>query len=463
MKLDDSDQLLPLERAEPVDGPMIPSVVDRRAGQVRPSIELLSGEKSAVIMLRAEVEAALIRDDPVLLCSACLKEVKVRASRLRRFFFRHIDESGDCEYKTGGMQSQSKILAIKYHGLKEGPDHRRIKSIVVESLTADTSFSCVKTEKNWRSLWDPSAFRRPDVQAVRDGLRIAFEIQLSTTFIDVIAARRAYYLAQGGLLFWVFKGLNQQDRKLTIDDVFIPNNHNLFVADDETLRLSRESGKLTLRCHYREPTLRDGEVVEIWHEQLVMIDQLTLDVPNQRAFFFDYAAARAALERRLRSADDQIRNDFQAFWERFGAGYDPAAEEEYKRVSAKIDDLKINVAAKHTDSEFSAAMRLCYSAKVGRPIGFEYENDRLIQVAHWAYDHHKPLLYAFTRLVEVYGHTPTLASQDRTGKWANRRKEAEQAWLESDNFQAEENVFDHDESYSDLLAFLFPEASKCFI
>ncbi len=35
-------------------------------------------------------------------------------------------------------------------------------------------------------------------------LRMAFEIQLSTTFIRVIAERREFYLREGGLLVWLF-------------------------------------------------------------------------------------------------------------------------------------------------------------------------------------------------------------------------------------------------------------------
>ena len=335
-----------------------------------------------------------------------------------------------------------------------------MKSIILDSLAADPRFSGVQKEKNWRSLWDPSAFRRPDVQATYRGLRIAFEIQLSTTFIDVIAARRAFYLAEGGLLFWIFKEVDPGDRRLTVDDVFIPNNHNLFVANDETLRLSREAGKLTLKCHYRVPRLVGSEIVEDWHAQFVTVDQLTLDVEHQRVYFLDYAAVRATVDAHAKSAGDELRDRFQAFWERFDGRRDNEGvffpdvkvQRDYQSLRDALNRMGFNLPRYHTERNFVATMRLCYSAKLGRPIGFRLKS--LNQVAHRAYDGYKPLLHAFISLTDVYGHRPALEKADQTGKWRERRAEAESAWS-TDRFRP-------DDRYADLLAFLFPEAKQCF-
>ena len=63
------------------------------------------------------------------------------------------------------------------------------------------------------------AMEKPDV-LVYAGQRVAFEIQLSTTYLDVIAGRRDFYLEQGGLLFWIFARFDTERLRMTDDDVF---------------------------------------------------------------------------------------------------------------------------------------------------------------------------------------------------------------------------------------------------
>ena len=41
---------------------------------------------------------------------------------------------------------------------------------------------------------------------------VAFEIQMSTTHLNVIAARKLFYLKEGGLPFWVFALFDQGPR-----------------------------------------------------------------------------------------------------------------------------------------------------------------------------------------------------------------------------------------------------------
>ncbi|WP_407066812.1 DUF6035 family protein [Extensimonas sp. H3M7-6] len=52
-----------------------------------------------------------------------------------------------------------------------------------------------KTEETWKG--SIGEWRRPDVQAKFGDLRMAFEIQLSTTYIRVIAERQEFYLREG--------------------------------------------------------------------------------------------------------------------------------------------------------------------------------------------------------------------------------------------------------------------------
>jgi len=135
-----------------------------------------------------------------------------RDSRL--FYFKHVLEDGRCPQITRGELTMEEINARKYNGAKESARHIQMKEYVVKSLSADSRFSNIRVEKRWTGELS-GEWRQPDVRATYNGIDIVFEIQLSTTFLDVIVERRRFYQREGGLLFWIFA-----DFKTTADAYF---------------------------------------------------------------------------------------------------------------------------------------------------------------------------------------------------------------------------------------------------
>jgi len=156
-----------------------------------------------------------------------------------------------------------------------------MKAIIAESIAVDPRFSFPMTEATWKG--DLGEWRRPDVQTEFGGLRLAFEIQLSTTFIRVIAERREFYRREGGLLIWLFKRFDESNSRLTQEDVFYNNNRNVFLASEETLAASKEAGKLCLECRWTEPLDDGGSTVLQWRRKIVTVDELTIDTERQRS------------------------------------------------------------------------------------------------------------------------------------------------------------------------------------
>lgn len=90
------------------------------------------------------------------------------------------------------------------------------------------------------------------------------------------------------MLIWLFKHFTEHDTRLTQDDVFYNNNRNAFLASKETLSASRATGRLHLECCWSAPTHQNNEIVLTQHRKIVSIDELTLDVEQQRIFYFDF-------------------------------------------------------------------------------------------------------------------------------------------------------------------------------
>jgi hypothetical protein len=316
----------PLAPATPVDDPKIVEVIDLIDGTLLNAKNFIGSHRyDAFVATRLRVREALKGEKPQFACPICSIPVYIVANPQKHFFFRHLVEDGSCPAQTRGNLTEEEIRARKYHGLKESEAHKRIKGLIERGLRADPAFidTTILQEKHWRSAHDPKRWRQPDVQAVCGSQRLAFEAQLSTTFLDVVVGRRLFYKSEGALLVWVFGSFLPEYRRMTTDDLLFSNNSNVLVVDEETTRISEEKGTFHLRCLYRRPFLEVGEIRDSWHDQIVRFSELTRDVLGQRAYFFDYQGEELRLRETL---DTKLREEFFEFWQTTEPHFDNRVE-----------------------------------------------------------------------------------------------------------------------------------------
>lgn len=432
-----------------VDNPEIDEVLDLATGEIVAASEKIGMDYERALQLRMALRQGIAGGAPLLACPYCTVPIHlVSLSQERRFYFRHETEDGRCPAKTKGRLSEERILAMKYDGARESAAHRRMKDVIAESLRCDPNFSCVEIERTWRGEAANSR-RKPDVRAVWKGqLPVAFEVQLSTTFLRVIAERRAFYLREGGLLFWVFARFDMGNARLTQEDVFYNNNRNAFVASEETLATSREAGRFILECVWSEPSLEDGRLLWDQHRQRVGFDELTLERDKQRAFLFDADAAREHYEAQLNDAP--LREEFRRHWTD-GATYNDAL---WLSLRRRFAERRIALPRYPGDEPgFSAFLDTLYSASEGHPVGWRYDN--LVKVAHHVFDRHKGFLWAFRLLLAAHGRAKQIVDEDVTKNWQEKKVKAYRvAWKSGDPEFAPDRRFDS------LVSFLFPEIAS---
>jgi hypothetical protein len=413
----------------------------------------------------------LYRGEPRVVCSVCGTPVYLVSTPDKAFFFRHTIEDGSCPAQTRGKWSQEQIRAMKYQGARESDAHRRIKALIARSLDADSRMSDVHAEKTWRSVKDPAAYRRPDVSAQFKEVRLAFEAQLSTTFLDVVVRRREFYRSEGAVLIWILPRFDPNDRRIMEDDILFMNNSNVLVVNEATTAASEAARRCFFLCFYREPYI-DGVVQrECWRERRVALDELTLDAKDQTAYWFDFDAAektaetrcaeiararQAAFELQLQLKQDGLREDVFAFWSRNG-GWDDCDDDQDEQWTA----LRRRLAAsgveapdhhKHAGGEFRTAVSALLSAKEGKPVGFAY--NKLIEVAHCLAGSHRQLLLPFGWALNAYGTQAIVNEQDRTNKWKEKTHRIRVA-IEND-----EPEYKTETTWSDVLQFLFPPIAE---
>lgn len=449
----------PLAAALAVDDPAIGEVLDCDSGEFIDARIWIGGQRyEQLIAERVDVRERLATN-PRFRCSLCSVPAYLVSNQHKRFFFRHMTEDGSCPAETRSALSREEILARKYHGIGESEPHKRIKRLIMRSLEADPSFSGILAERQWRSSLDPRTRRQPDVQAAAPSGRIAFEVQLSTTFLDVVAGRRSFYREEGALLVWIMGSFDPEYRRLTTDDLLFSNNSNILVVDEETASTSELQQKFHVRCHFRRP-VRDGDQLgDRWESCVLPFRSLTCELDLQRCWHFDYerqaATIRTAIEEDLREREavttEKLRSDLFSFW----VARVPHAplDQEGLRVWAALRQAffarQLALPALPDDSSsFVALMNGLASAQEGRPVGWSFQH--LVQVAHRIADGYPEHIVAFGHAIRHFKQQKTLETQDRTGKWKQRA-----AGIGS-SLRAGEPDFAPEPNSIDLVGFLIP-------
>lgn len=453
--LDHNVTIDPAAPASAVSRPEIGEVIDLVSGDILNSATFITSHRyDAFVEKRGLVREGMNGDQPLLACALCGTLVYIVSSPEKRFFFRHKAEDGSCPAQTRSKITQAEIRARKYHGLRESEAHKRIKWLIERSLAADPRFSAksIFQEGRWRSQRDPRKWRQPDVQAICGGQRIAFEAQLSTTFLDVVVERRMFYRDEGALLIWIVAQFDPDYRRLTIDDLLFSNNSNILVVDDETMHLSEERRAFHLRCYYRRAS-RDGDAIdETWDHCIASFHELMRDSERQQAYLYDCKGAKERVEAEIGLG---LRTALFELWRSVEFPYDthPEMLARWRVLRARLAARKVSIPeAPHSDSSFRALMHGLLSAKTGTPVGWEFK--LLIEVAHHIAEEYPQHLLAFGYALDFYEHRTLLEAQDTTGKWKTKREKIRP------RIKTRDAAYMPDGEWFAALTLLFPEIAR---
>lgn len=426
-----------------VEDPEIEEVQDMDSGLLLPVQDVIGSDWDRLVRLRMELAEKGGEHEDKFTCPVCGVGVYLvcrRRGAEKRFYFRHRIEEGNCPAVTREPLSKNEIEARKYNGAKESRAHIRMKEILAESIACDPDFSDLQVEKVWKGM-DRTNWRKPDVSAVwRNEIRVAFEVQLSTTFLHVIAERRVFYRNQGGLLCWVFKTFEAEAARMTQEDIFHNNNRNLFLASEETLSASRARAALLLECRWAEPFLVDGGIAWRWAGRVAAFSELTKDVEGQRVFLVD----RDQFD--IDQLRDAERNDLKR---RFGVWWAARAWDDDSWASFREEFRHHGALLPKWPREAVGVLNALYTAKEGRPVGWDHP--KFISAAHTVAGSHKKVLRAFRAALKAYGRADQIKAEDTEGRW--KRKVADY----KGKLAARDPAYDRDKSFDSIIGFLFPE------
>jgi competence CoiA-like predicted nuclease len=367
-----------------------------------------------------------------IVCGFCGQPVHIAGTLKKEFFFKHYQELGDCPIKTQGKLSQADIDRIRYNGAREGIEHRTLKEFVYQILCKDNRCSNVYKEIITWSSFDSTKWRKPDVICTFQGKSLVFEIQLSTTYLNVIAEREAHYRDEGVFIIWLFSNFDIENDRFVQKDIYYANYGNAFAIDAEARSLSKQAGKLIVHCFRRiEPSMFSAAQ---WKEDFVALDELTFDSEVYKAYYVD-------------SNLEQLKTDFEGYWLQKHCLNWEAQENAEKALQIRLQHQGIIY---ERDIQLQRALDALYSLKHKKMIGYNFKQNPILQLTHYVIDKKNAYVYIYLWSLEIFGHKEFILKHDRTK--AFRRKVEEFKRIRKSNADPP-----RPKKYDPFLRLLFPE------
>lgn len=367
--------------------------------------------------IRRKLYKATKNNEKKLVCSICNQSLKLSGGISTRqvLHFKHYQDSDNCPIKTAGQKNQKELDTIRYNGAKESPRHLKLKEFIYYQLKKDLRFSNTEMEKVVKILNQKKSWRRPDVSSLFANKKIVFEIQLQTTYLNVIVDREEDYKNNETYIMWFFDNSNMEKFRFSEEDIFYANNSNAFVLTEETMHLSEKENKFLFECHYKIALPHDGKVSEEWRNKIISVDDLKFDSINYKVYYYDFEKSKRDL---LKEQETQwlVRLE-NCKW------YD------YSEVSDYIQNLcnDYTIPSKSKDKLIKIIFVL-YSVKEIKGVG--WDNDSLIWTLNNFFQNNKEYRFIVIKMIIKYERWSSILELDKNksfkikvNEWKNRDKE----------------------------------------
>lgn len=410
-----------------------------------------------IFPVRHEIKRRYNTDNPLYICAYCgVAPSLISPSEKNRFHFRHRFEDGRCPAKTRGSLSQAEINAMRYNNTVESEPHKLFKRLMYDCLTADKSFRDTKIESRRVSSNGSKKYRTPDVSSFKNNIFHAFEIQLSTTFVDVILARQEFYKNEGAILVWVLPDFDPTDRRMMEEDIFFHNNCNVMIFNAKLAEKSIGERKLYLGCWYLVPSSTGEEYSEYWKYTIVTFDDLKIDVERQRVYFYDYETQKKSVRetianRELKKTRKKLRNDFECFWlnnQTFSKNTIKAWDE-LKFSNYQWNDIYGLNEIPFEDNKLTALLNSLYSAKYCKSIGWNFPD--IVKVGHHIHTIYYEYFPLFCTCLSYFKHSKNIEKIDNNNRLSYKIQETRKT------SKLNRQQFILDPKYSKLIELLFSE------
>lgn len=437
------------------------------------TLQDILGENSLSLKeFRIEWKKYLLFKKPLYICGNCKQPLllKGKPRNNKELYIAHLKGSKACKWKYEDEKDYLEKLKEMFHNVRESEEHKQLKSFITKRLEEDENFKNIKSEKRFKNNFTDT-YKVPDVSAIKTTYkkelkvekRIVFEIQLTSTFLDVIIEREKFYYENNSNLIWIFADFSKDlsKTKMTEDDILFTSKKNVFILDEEAKNISIKNNSLYLKNIHLIPILdNNGEIDSKWSDSKILnIDEIIFDSITGKSFIynFEYQRTRLLFEQKIKNKNYKTNWDLIKFY----------IDKSYKESIHFGSLLRENVFNPKTDEHLIEALH-----KSQKIIGYIFEiihmnkdekyifvdtfsntkdkDNRIIKMLHNALNpamqSNKFYIDIIIKAIDYYGKSEFLISLDKKGKL-----------IEKIQMQRKYIIDDLPSSYQTALEYLFPE------
>lgn len=421
----------------------ISDLIEIERGQELKADDILSQPEENIFKLRRRLKECCKRNENYLVCGLCYQPVYLAGTPRGEFFFKHRHERGDCPFKTKGKYSQAEINRMKYNGQKESLLHKDLKNFIFAQINEDKRYTDVSKEERIKSKGLSKDWRKPDVSSVFEGRQLVFEIQLSTTYLDVITERELFYFDEKIFILWIFHQFDIDRLRFTEKDIYHLNKGNAFVINDEATRLSEEAGELLFLCYYKFPISQNGSLSFTWQSKYVRINDLTFDEKTFKVYFFDFN--RAELELKMQQNRHRLK-EFEDYWKKRGTLLDSERRNQDSYYCRLFGEIGIQV--NKFERPLTSLLNALFSVKRGEIIGYKFKS--FVELANLIFEARKEYIRIFLWAFAIYGRKHLVVNAESFQRKLKKYKE----------LRNNDPSYKQTSQFNTLLSSLFPELEK---
>jgi len=383
---------------------LIEDILDLENGKLLNAAEILKNDEEYLFNLRMKLESDYQQQKKNYVCAFCYQYLKLRggSGTQQILHFAHLKNSDDCPIKSQTKLTKKEILFLQYNGFKESERHIKLKNRLYEIISIDNRFSNQKIEEivkdnNGRKTW-----KKPDVQGKYYELLIAFEIQLNTTFLSVIASRDLFYTENNIPIVWLFDNFDTENTKFMEKDIFYNNNSNAFVFDDESYKISKSRESLHLKVFYQKPIENNLSIDTKWKNEIIDFDQMTFNY--NKLYYYDYSYNKKKIKYSI------LKKSIFIFIESF-----PNKHIDINEFNEYIHDLSNYNLQNWNERKDLKTIRILFcvfhSIKNRQVYGFKYKN--IIQLIDYVYQHFNQVYWLLLEFIKSGKHENSILIDDK--------------------------------------------------
>ncbi|MBV0934916.1 DUF6035 family protein [Marinobacterium weihaiense] len=216
---------------------------------------------------------------PLIRCRFCLEPLFVRSTSQQEYYFCHYrlqeDKADNCPQRSDTSIPLAIVRALQHQGLQESRLHYKLKHQIAEILAQDPLVAPGSVKVEQRLAKAPRIWRKPDVQAVVNNVRVAFEVQVSRELAPAIAAREYFYEAHAGTaILWVLPSFDPDRLNQSVKDIQVSNADHLYVLSPACIEHSLKEGRLYLECWLHAPYRNGFQLEYKWESRTVSLDEI---------------------------------------------------------------------------------------------------------------------------------------------------------------------------------------------